>query len=65
MVITAAKDNWRPCARAGGSFALGPTLELFDLESDPRESKPVRDPALQSKLRGLAVMFQEEMSRRT
>jgi arylsulfatase A len=42
---------------------LSPTLQLFDLESDPRESKPVRDPILQRKLRGMAVLFQEEMSR--
>ncbi len=46
-------------------LALSPPLGLFDLESDPRESRPVRDPALQRKLRGPAVMFQEEMSRRT
>jgi len=44
-------------------LALNPALQLFDLESDPRESKPVRDPALQRKLRGMAIMFQEEMSR--
>jgi arylsulfatase A len=44
-------------------LALSPTLQLFDLQSDPRESKPIRDPALQRKLRGMAVMFQEEMSR--
>ncbi len=44
-------------------LALSPTLQLFDLEADPRESKPVRDPTLQRRLRGMAVMFQEEMSR--
>jgi arylsulfatase A-like enzyme len=44
-------------------LALSPTLQLFDLEADPGESKPVRNPALQRKLRGMAVMFQEEMSR--
>ncbi|MBM4024503.1 MAG: sulfatase [Planctomycetes bacterium] len=50
--------------RAGRwKLALSPALQLFDLEADPAESKPVRNPALQRKLRGMAVMFQEEMSR--
>jgi hypothetical protein len=42
---------------------LSPAMQLYDLETDPGESKPVRDPAIQRKLRGMAVLFQEEMSR--
>jgi arylsulfatase A len=44
-------------------LSLSPTLELYDLEEDPKESKPVRNqqPVIR-KLRGMAVMFQEEMS---
>jgi arylsulfatase A-like enzyme len=44
-------------------LTLSPTLQLFDLEADPGESKPVRAGALQRQLRGLAILFQEEMSR--
>jgi arylsulfatase A len=40
---------------------LNPGLELYDLEKDPGETKPVRGPAAR-KLRGMAVMFQEEMN---
>jgi len=43
-------------------LSLSPMLQLYDLESDPGESKPVRHPQLLRKLRGMAVMFQEEMS---
>lgn len=43
-------------------LTLNPSPQLFDLESDPGESRPVRDPALIRKLRGMAVMFQEEMN---
>ena len=44
-------------------LSLSPSLALYDLEEDPQESKPVRNqqPVIR-KLRGLAVMFQEEMS---
>jgi len=42
---------------------LHPTLAVYDLEKDPKESKPIRQRALLRKLRGMAVMFQEEMSR--
>jgi arylsulfatase A-like enzyme len=42
---------------------LNPQLTIHDLEADPGESKPVRDQDLLRKLRGMAVMFQEEMSR--
>ena len=44
-------------------LSLSPRLQLFDIEGDPGESKPVRNPAIQRKLRGMVVMFQEEMSR--
>ena len=40
---------------------LNPTLTLYDLESDPGESKPVRNGQIARKLRGMAVLFQEEM----
>lgn len=42
---------------------LNPRLTIYDLERDPGESKPVRDREVNRKLRGMAVMFQEEMSR--
>ena len=42
---------------------LNPQLTVYDLEADPGESKPVRGSDVLRKLRGMAVMFQEEMSR--
>ena len=45
-------------------LVLSPSLQLYDLDADPRESKPVRNGAVIRKLRGMAVMFQEEMSGR-
>ena len=42
---------------------LNPTLTIYDLENDPKEKKPIRNRELHRKFRGLAVMFQEEMSR--
>lgn len=45
-------------------LSLSPGLQLYDLEEDPGESQPVRNPPMLRKLRGLAVMFQEEMSAR-
>ncbi len=42
---------------------LSPSLQLYDLQSDPGESKPVRNGKVIRKLRGMAVMFQEEMNR--
>lgn len=42
---------------------LNPRLTIYDLEADPKESKPVRNRQINRKLRGMAVMFQEEMSR--
>ncbi|MCA9079771.1 MAG: sulfatase-like hydrolase/transferase [Planctomycetaceae bacterium] len=40
---------------------LNPSLELYDLGTDPSESKPVRNGDIARKLRGMAVLFQEEM----
>jgi len=40
---------------------LNPSLELYDLASDLGESKLVRNQEITSKLRGMAVLFQEEM----
>jgi len=40
---------------------LNPTLQLYDLTNDPGESKPVRNGAMIRKLRGMAILFQEEM----
>ncbi len=42
---------------------LNPTLTVYDLENDPGETTPVREKGLVKRLRGMAVMFQEEMSR--
>lgn len=43
-------------------LTLSPSLQLFDLEADPAEQKPVRDTAVTRRLRGMAIMFQEEMN---
>lgn len=43
-------------------LALNPGLQLFDLEDDPGETQPVRNPAVLRKLRGLVVLFREEMT---
>jgi arylsulfatase A-like enzyme len=40
---------------------LNPSLELYDLAKDPAESEPVRDQEVMYKLRGMAILFQEEM----
>ena len=42
---------------------LNPAPMLYDLEADPGERQPVRNGPVSRKLRGMAVMFQEEMSR--
>ncbi|MDF1851905.1 MAG: sulfatase [Verrucomicrobiales bacterium] len=42
---------------------LNPQLVIYDLEKDPGERKPIREKGLVKRLRGMAVMFQEEMSR--
>lgn len=46
-------DNWK--------LYLNPSLELYDLSKDPGESTQVRDGAVIRKLRGMAILFQEEM----
>ncbi len=40
---------------------LNPSLELYDLSKDPGESKIVRDREVVRKLRGMSILFQEEM----
>ena len=40
---------------------LNPSLELYDLSEDPAESKLVRNQDITRKLRGMAILFQEEM----
>jgi len=40
---------------------LNPNLELCDLEQDPGETTPVRNAKIVRKLRGMAILFQEEM----
>jgi pectinesterase len=40
---------------------LNPSLELYDLAEDPGESKLVRNQEIIRKLRGMAIIFQEEM----
>jgi arylsulfatase A-like enzyme len=40
---------------------LNPALQLFNLEHDPGETKAVRNGAIMRKLRGMAILFQEEM----
>ena len=42
---------------------LDPSLQLFDLAADPGESKLVRNQDITQKLRGMAILFQEEMRR--
>ena len=40
---------------------LNPAPQLYDLIRDPGESKAIRDPQTVRKLRGMAVLFQQEM----
>lgn len=40
---------------------LNPKLTLYNLKKDPGETKPVRDKVHLRKLRGMAVLFQDEM----
>lgn len=42
---------------------LNPSLELYDLSTDPRELEVTRNREVTRKLRGMAIMFQEEMQR--
>ena len=46
-------DKWK--------LQLNPSLVLYDLANDPGESKPVRNGQIIRKLRGMAILFQEEM----
>ncbi|KAA5545992.1 alpha/beta fold hydrolase [Roseiconus nitratireducens] len=46
-------QNWK--------LVLNPTLQLYDLEKDPGESTVVRNREILRKLRGMAILFQEEM----
>lgn len=48
-------DKWK--------LVLNPSLTLYDLEADPGERKPVRNAEILRKLRGMAILFQEEMRR--
>ncbi|MCH5374996.1 MAG: sulfatase-like hydrolase/transferase, partial [Planctomycetes bacterium] len=43
-------------------LALSPSPQLYDLENDPGESQPVANGKVVRKLRGMAIMFQEEMN---
>lgn len=43
-------------------LVLSPALQLYDLSDDPGETRPVHNRDMLRKLRGMAVMFQEEMS---
>lgn len=42
---------------------LNPQLTIYDLVEDPAENSPIRNREVLRRLRGMAVMFQEEMSR--
>ena len=46
-------NNWK--------LHLNPSLQLYDLSKDPAESTLVRNRDIARKLRGMAIMFQEEM----
>lgn len=46
-------QNWK--------LVLNPTLQLYDLENDPGETELVRNAEIARKLRGMAILFQEEM----
>lgn len=46
-------DRWK--------LHLNPSLVLYDLQSDPGERKPVRNGRMLRKLRGMAILFQDEM----
>lgn len=46
-------DKWK--------LHLNPSLQLYDLASDPGERKPIRNGEFSRKLRGMAIMFQNEM----
>lgn len=46
-------QNWK--------LFLNPSLVLYDLSKDPGESQPLRNRDITRKLRGMAILFQEEM----
>lgn len=46
-------DNWK--------LHLNPDLQLYDLEKDPGETKLARNSEITKKLRGMAVLFEDEM----
>jgi arylsulfatase A-like enzyme len=46
-------DKWK--------LRLNPNVELYDLEHDPGETTPAHNGKLVRKLRGMAILFQEEM----
>jgi arylsulfatase A len=46
-------ENWK--------LQLNPNPQLFDLEKDPGETKPVRNSKVIKKLRAMAILFHEEM----
>ena len=46
-------QNWK--------LYLNPTLTLYDVAKDPGESKPIRNREITRKLRGMSILFQEEM----
>jgi arylsulfatase A-like enzyme len=45
--------NWK--------LSLHPSLQLYDLAQDPGESSPARNRDITRKLRGMTILFQEEM----
>lgn len=53
---TLAAVRWR-----NWKLFLNPSPELYDLANDPGESRPVRHSEITRKLRGMAILFQEEM----
>ncbi len=42
---------------------LHPSLVLYDLNEDPGERHPIANGSMKRKLRGMAILFQEEMAR--
>lgn len=42
-------------------LVLNPSLQLYDIENDPGETELVRNAEISRKLRGMAILFQEEM----
>ena len=42
---------------------LNPSPQLYDLQEDPGETRPIRNVEVLRKLRGMVVLFQEEMRR--